>query len=436
MQVPYGTIFRHARNRAAALLTAVALLGSPAALASPAAAAPSAAAAPADCSTAYKIEQTLDGGTTWRMCWHYNTFSGLVLDKVGYQPKGEAKPIRVLASARLAQIHVPYDDGEAEYDDVTGTDFGQELQKLRPDECPGGTIKSVKVPDRGTVAGLCVTTRARGHAYRLNNDASTDGNGHLYTAQGKDLLVYTVNKASWYEYITEWRFASDGTISSNVGATGSLSPYDFDGGDSRGWPIGKGSQAKAESHAHNVFWRLDFALDGSTRTKAEQYDSKVTPPSGRGSPTTTTRRTPITKELSGDRTDMRWWRVVSTAGKNKDGHPRSYEIVPGASQKHPGRPYTRHDVFFTQYKACEQYASDNPGCPNGSPTSVDRFVNGETLTHPITWVNIGFHHIARDEDQQPMPVHWQGFSLAPRDVTAMNPLTPRDLAGANGHPHP
>ncbi|MEW2319372.1 copper amine oxidase [Streptomyces bauhiniae] len=435
MHVPYGTLFRHARNRAAAILSTVALLGSPAVLAGPAAAAPAAPPAPADCSTAYRIEQTLDGGTTWRMCWHYNTLSGLVLDKVGYQPKGEAKPIRVLASARLAQVHVPYDDGEAEYDDVTGTDFGQELQKLRTDECPGGTVKSVKVPDRGAVPGLCVTTRARGHAYRLSNDASTDGNGHLYTAQGKDLLVYTVNKASWYEYITEWRFASDGTISSNVGATGSLSPYDFDGGDTRGWPIGKGAQAKAESHAHNVFWRMDFDLDGSSRTKIEQYDSKVTVPSGRGSPTTSTRRTPITKELSGDRTGMRWWRVVSTAGKNKDGHPRSYEIVPGAGQKHPGRPYTRHDVFFTQYKACEQYASDNPGCPDGSPTSVDRFVNGETLTHPITWVNIGFHHIARDEDQQPMPLHWQGFSLSPRDVTAMNPLTPRDLAGVNGRPH-
>ena len=26
-----------------------------------------------------------------------------------------------------------------------------------------------------------------------------------------------------------------------------------------------------------------------------------------------------------------------------------------------------------------------------------------------------------------MPVHWQGFSIAPRDVTAMNPLTPAEL---------
>ncbi|MEB8339218.1 copper amine oxidase [Streptomyces endophyticus] len=390
------------------------------------------AAAPA-CSDAYRIEQTLDGGTTWRMCWHYNTLSGLVLDDVSYQPKGEAQPIRVLTSARLAQVHVPYDDGEAEYDDVTGTDFGQALQNLKPGECPGGTIKTVKVPDMGNVKGLCTTTRARGHAYRLSDDDSTGGSGKVFSAQGKDLLVYTVNKASWYEYITEWRFASDGTITSNVGATGSLSPYDYDGTDGKGWPIGKGASAYAESHNHNVFWRLNFGLDGSPKAKVEQYDSKVTPPQGDGSPKTKTTRTPVTKELAGDIKDMRWWRVVSTAGKNKDNHPRSYEFVPGRSNKFPGRAFTKHDVYFTEYKKCEQYASDNPAANCGG-TSVNKWVNGQTLKHPITWVNIGFHHIARDEDQQPMPVHWQGFSLAPRDVTAMNPLTPADLAGQNGVP--
>ncbi|MFD7775626.1 copper amine oxidase [Streptomyces sp. NPDC059753] len=423
-----------ARARAAVALTSLALLGTAVSAAGPATAAPQvpAAAAPA-CSTAYKIEQVLDGGTTWRMCWHYNTLSGLVLDNVSYQPKDEPEPIAVLTSARLAQVHVPYDDGENEYDDITGTDFGYALQNLKPGECPGGTIKTVKVPDRGDVQGLCTTTRARGHAYRLNDDASTGGSGKVYTAQGKDLLVYTVNKASWYEYITEWRFSSDGTITSNVGATGSLSPYDYNGTDGKGWPIGKGARAYAESHAHNVFWRLNFGLDGSPKSKVEQYDSKVTAPSGGGSPTTKTTRTPVTKELAGDAKDMRWWRVVSTAGKNKDGHPRSYEFVPGRTSKFPGRSFTKHDVYFTEYKKCEQYASDNPAGHCGG-ASVDKWVGGQTLTHPITWVNIGFHHIARDEDQQPMPVHWQGFSLAPRDVTAMNPLTPADLADQNGVP--
>ncbi|MGD6742533.1 copper amine oxidase [Streptomyces sp. BH106] len=427
-----------ARIRPAAVATGLAvtaLLAGTLATAPAATAAPPqapAAAAPA-CSDAYRIEQTLDGGTTWRMCWHYNTLAGLVLDDVSYQPKGEAQPIRVLTSARLAQVHVPYDDGEAEYDDVTGTDFGQALQNLKAAECPGGTIKTVKVPDMGNVKGLCTTTRARGHAYRLSDDYSTGGSGKVYQSQGKDLLVYTVNKASWYEYITEWRFASDGTITSNIGATGSLSPYDYDGTDGKGWPIGKGASAYAESHSHNVFWRLNFGLDGSPKAKVEQYDSKVTPPNGDGSPTTKTTRTPVTKELAGDVKDMRWWRVVSTAGKNKDNHPRSYEFVPGRSNRFPGRAFTKHDVYFTEYKKCEQYASDNPAANCGG-TSVNKWVNGQTLKHPITWVNIGFHHIARDEDQQPMPVHWQGFSLAPRDVTAMNPLTPADLAGQNGVP--
>lgn len=387
---------------------------------------------PPPCSVPYRIQQTLDGGTTWRMCWRYDTDAGLVLDNVSYQPKGEAAPIRVLKNARLGQIHVPYDDGNAEYDDLTGAGFGWGLENLAPAECPGGTIRTVKVPELGNVKGLCATTRARGHAYRLASDEGTK----VWQAQGKDLLLYTVNKVAWYEYITEWRFSSDGTISANVGATGSLAPDDYNAGDGRGWPIGNdGARSTATSHSHNVFWRLNFALDGTPKDRIEQYDSVVTPPRGRGGPTTKTTRTPILKEAVGDAKTMRWWRVVSATGKNKDGHRRSYELVPGASNKHAGRGFSKHDVYFTRNRACEKFASNNiVDCGAGAPDSVDKWVNGEALTDPVVWVNIGFHHIARDEDQQPMPVHWQGFQLAPRDVTHMSPLTPRDLAGENGAP--
>ncbi|MFI8828564.1 copper amine oxidase [Streptomyces sp. NPDC053431] len=425
---------RHART-AGTVLAAGALFGTVATTsgATPVSAAPAAPAAPApaDCSAAYRIEQKLDGGTVWRMCWRYSTDSGLILDKVTYQPPGEPAPIRVLNSAKLAQIHVPYDDGNAEYDDLTGAGFGWGLQNLKPGECPGGTITSVKVPDSGQVKGLCTTTRARGHAYRMANDEGTK----VWQAQGKDLLVYTVNKVAWYEYITEWRFSSDGTIAANVGATGSLSPGDYNATDGRGWPIGKGARDYATSHAHNVFWKLDFGLDGSTKGRIEQYDSTVTPPARDGSPTVKTKRTPVTRELAGDARNMRWWRVVSATGKNKDGHARSYEIVPGHTNTYAGRGFTKHDLYFTQARACEQFASNNIlDCGRNAPDSVDKWVNGETLTDPAVWVNIGFHHVARDEDQQPMPVHWQGFQLVPRDVTAMNPLTPADLAGQNGAP--
>ncbi|MFD7875036.1 copper amine oxidase [Streptomyces sp. NPDC059766] len=433
---------RIGRARTAAVgLSLVALAAGVTTAAGPAAARPKTApTAPAPaCSTAFRIEQKLASGTTWRMCWRFESRSGLVLEDVSYQPPGEAAPIKVLNSAKLAQIHVPYDDGKNEFNDVTDYNFGSGLVNLAPAECPGGTIRSVKVPDgmdpaHPNVKGLCTTTRSRGHAYRMQADTGDK----VYQAQGKDLLVYTVNKVGWYEYMTEWRFQDDGTVNMNVGATGSLSPYDYDAGDGRGWPLGKGARAYATSHSHNVFWRLDFGLDGSSKGRVEQYDSVVSPPAAGGQgPTNKTTRTNVTKELAGDAKDMRWWRIVSATGKNKDGHARSYELVPGPTAKYPGRAFTKHDVYFTEYNKCEQYASNNPlNCGAGHGKSVDTWVNGQTLTHPVVWVNVGFHHIARDEDQQPMPVHWQGFSIAPRDVTAMNPLTPAALAGQNGQVEP
>ncbi|MFD0317989.1 copper amine oxidase [Streptomyces flavalbus] len=432
-----------ARTRAAGTALALAALAAGATTgAGPAAARPAQgpAAAPtaaAECSEAHRIEQKLSTGTTWRMCWRYHKDAGLVLADVSYQPPGETSPIKVLSAARLSQIHVPYDDGQNEYQDLTQAGFAQGLMELKPAECPGGTLKTVKVPNawdpsRAQVKGLCTTTRSRGHAYRMQGDAANK----VFQKQGKDLLVYTVNQTGWYEYITEWRFQDDGTISMNVGATGSLSPFDYDAGDGHGWPLGEGAKDYATSHSHNVFWKLNFALDGSSKGRVEQYDSKVTPPARGGEgPRNTTTRTKVTNELAGDAKNMRWWRVVSATGKNKDGHKRSYEIVPGPSAKYPGRAYTRHDVYFTEYDKCEQFASDNLGaCPAGHGRSVDKWVDGQQLKRPVVWVNVGFHHVARDEDQQPMPVHWQGFTLTPRDVTAMNPLTPAELADQNGAP--
>jgi primary-amine oxidase len=427
-----------ARARTALALAVAGLAAGAAAGAGPAAAQPKAAPAPpADCGAAHRIEQKLSNGTTWRMCWTHNNMAGIVLEDVTYQPPGEARPIKVLNSAKLAQIHVPYDDGSEEYADLTDEYFGEGLVNLTPGECPGGTIRTVKfrntAGESNQINGLCTTTRARGHAYHMQTMTPDWSFGKKYQKQGKDLLVYAVNKVAWYEYITEWRFQDDGTIHMNAGATGSLAPQSYDAGDGQGWPIGKGAKAKALSHSHNVFWRLNFGLDGSSKGRIEQYDSKVSPPApGQRAPSNKTTRTKVTKELAGDAKNMRWWRVVSATGKNKDGHPRSYELVPGPTAKYPGRGFTKHDVYFTQYNKCEQYASGNPSCPDGHPTTVDKWVNGQTLTNPVVWVNVGFHHIARDEDQQPMPVHWQGFSIAPRDVTAMNPLTPKELAGTNG----
>jgi primary-amine oxidase len=421
-------------TRRLALTGACALLALPATTLTSADAAPEAApTAQAACSPSSTITKKLPNGTTWRMCWRNDPTSGLVLTNITYQPKHTTSPIEVLGRAALAQIHVPYDNGEFEYNDVTEQYFGANILTVKPKDCPSGTIKSVRVddpdgPGRRTVKGLCVTTQPRGFAYHGNSEHVGEDHPHIDSAQGSDLVVYTVNAVGWYHYITQWNFSDDGTITAKEGATGNLAGDEFDASDGTGWPVGKNGNAKALSHQHNVLWKLDFKPDGSWKSRVERYDTK---PNGTEATTgygrLKTKRTPITKEFKGDNSNARWWRVVSTA-RNGDNHPRSWEIVQQHTDKYASRPYTRHDLYVTQFNRCETYSNDNnSNGETGCKDHVGQFVNGQTLTRPVVWVNVGFHHIARDEDQTPMPVHWQGFEIVPRDVTDMSPLTPDRL---------
>jgi primary-amine oxidase len=394
------------------------------------------AQAPA-CSAAARIQQKLPGGTTWQMCWHNSSTAGLVLEDIGYRPKYEPKAIKVLASARLGQIHVPYDDGNVEYNDVTGVQLGSSPEPLKPKDCPGGTIKPIRVYGQN-VNALCVTTQSHGFAYHGNSGDVGEAHSHTDSAQGQDLVVYAVYSAGYYHYVNQWNFSDDGTVSMKAGATGNLSPGDFDASDGHGWPLGKASRDRATSHQHDITWRLDFQPDGSDRSRIEQYDTRQTGVKrDTGVPVMGTTRTPVAKEAAGNATPFRWWRVVSTAGKNEDGHPRSWEIVTQNPARYTGRPYTSKDVWFTQYRKCEQYPNDNRQFSSSCGADLTKFTNGEQLTRPVVWVNVGFHHIARDEDQTPMPVHWQGFQIVPRDVTSMSPLTPERLHTPHydGKPH-
>ena len=124
--------------------------------------------------------------------------------------------------------------------------------------------------------------------------------------------------------------------------------------------------------------------------------------------------------------------------QNAWGHPISYELVPiEAGHRDIGpsyEPFTNNAIYVTRVKTNERYISHN-NIISGAPENVTQFVSpAESLVGSdiVVWYGISFHHIPRDEDQTPMPIHWQGFRLAPRDVTAMSPLTPDELSGRNG----
>lgn len=371
------------------------------------------------------LARTLSSGATWSLCFGTEAKRGMVLHQVTLTPPG-AEPFLVADEIAIAQLEVPYDTGARLTSDITSYGFGGiKLQDLTETECPGERIE-LAVPNIGdgtfgetpvrTV--LCSEHTDGGLAYR------SEENGDVAVARQDRWSLATVSKVGWYEYVSRYTFGSDGSITPELGATGDLSPADYTGDSDHGAPVGDGTDERAASHAHNAVWRIDWALGGGDLA-VEQYDATPTRRTGKQAPVVDGGLVSLTRPTTARVASGRWWRVLSPATENADGHPVSYEIdlrgtdsftfVPDSEEHGHAAGY---DVAFTQADPCQLYATGNDGaCGDGV---LDYITAGRAvpLTDVVSWVAVGFHHVPRDEDQSPMQLHWQGFSVTPRDLTA------------------
>lgn len=403
---------------------------------------------PAACSQEGTIAKKLENGTSWYMCWNVDSKKGLVLESVYVKAPNDSGYRKVLDSLALAQLNVPYDSGQHLWNDLTSYGFGnQYLQKLDPAECPDGELIDVNqawLQRSGTnsayitrtIPAICVQEVETGLAYRSHEqDWGAIDDDLLFTKQGTSMVVSTISKVDWYEYQSRYEFTDGGVIAPSLGATGDISPEDF-ADPVYGWPVGSGvAGAAATSHHHNAFWRVDFGIDGASTQRARYLDSTSTATGPRG-PILTSTTTDVTGAIGLPMVKRRIYNVYAPTSANADQHPRGYEIVFGSNDPYEAQPETADQVTFTQYNACQEFASQNQNPACALQSVVDYVANSTTsnISNPVAFVNVGFHHLVRDEDQSPMPIHWQGFVLVPRDFWSMNPLTPTARECVNGNP--
>ncbi|MFI5430070.1 hypothetical protein [Aeromicrobium sp. UC242_57] len=381
------------------------------------------------------------------MCARVHPIKGLVLEKIEFAPASGSHEYtgykRVLDQIYLSQLNVPYDTGHAQFNDITSYGFGGGyLMPQVPELCLGDTVDV----DQSTVAGgqlierivkgICTDEVATGLA--THSQEKQGANGPRVIQQGTALEVSSVSKISWYEYQQKMTFDDHGGIDVGLGATGDLAiggpgSVFFSADQDLGWPVGPsvdGQDYYATSHWHNAIYRVDFGIDSGQTQQVEQWDyasggnDQAPIIEGAG-----THKTSAFHAIEGQDNDrLSWWRVSNPSSTNKDGHARSYEIV-NRNVADTFIPVTQPLVSFTNANDCQEYASDNlnPDCPNQNV--LDYVVqDAAPLTDPVAWVNVGFHHIDRDEDQSPMPVHWQRFQLVPRDFFAQSPsITPERI---------
>ncbi|GAA3707341.1 hypothetical protein GCM10022377_21350 [Zhihengliuella alba] len=399
-----------------------------------------AAATAPECATGESLIHEFENGAAWTMCWSVGADRGLVLTDVVYSSPDQGEH-RIIDSIALAQLEVPYDSGERLTSDITDAGFGgTRMKTLTEQEC-SGERHATEIPNIGEGEYgpsperevLCSTSVEARLGYRSFE------NGTLTTAQTSEWNVYAISKVGWYEYISQYTFTSSGAIRPQLGATGDLSPVDY-ADEEHGWPVGEGEADYAASHSHNAVWRVDWGL-GDGAQAVEQYDAVDTGDEGDESRIVEGSLMPIEHPAVARKEDRRWWRVLSPETLNADGHPISYEIglektdsFTALRDEHHHGADSGYDVAFTNAKDCELYATYNPAdCGRGV---LDFIANGkeEPLEDVVSWVAVGFHHVPRDEDQSPMEMHWQGFSLSPRDLFAQRPGVPDGREGLNGQP--
>lgn len=395
-----------------------------------------------DCEeNAEPLAQTMSSGSTWSMCFSVHDKRGMILSDIHFAPVDE-EPEQLIHEMSLAQMEVPYDDGERLTSDITAAGFGgTAMHSLTETECTGEKI-SVPVANIGDGSEfgdsperdvLCSETADSGLSYRSHAE------GELTVARGDEWRLSTISKVGWYEYISEYVFGSDGSIRPALGATGDLSPVDYTDED-HGWPIGDGEADYAASHAHNVVWRVHWGLGEDENLDVEQYDAEDTGDMGSESPIVEGSLVDVDEPSSHEGDDRRWWRVLAPETLNEEDRPISYEINLGRSdsftfvddEEHHGDD-AGYDIAFTNYDECEEFATENRGdCGRGVPEYIDD--DDEPLDDVVSWVAVGYHHVPRDEDQSPMELHWQSFLMNPRDLTATRADVPPGREGISGIP--
>ncbi len=356
------------------------------------------ATAQPNCAAESRITHNFDNGSQWDLCWESRIRENLVLSDIHFTPPG-GEPFKVLASARLSQLHVAYDDSDVTYNDVTQFGLGGSyLTTLDNTDCPTGRLLDVQ-----TRPALCLwETRA--------------DNGHLTPSRGAtaaSLNLFSVSQVGAYAYVVNWKFYDDGTFEPGVGATGALQRSS----DNTELPFGRVLQGDPDtlwlSHTHTYYWRLDFDLGTSATDDVVSELRYQIDESGRRNLNTEVFATEQARII--DPAAHLLWRIMDNASATAPGY--QFEPVRNGHrfERKEVEPYTEFDFFVTVGNDCERFASQNarfnPDCLNHVLQYVDgQSIEGEDV---VLWNRVSFHHTPRSEDQRHMHTHWDDFSIRP-----------------------
>lgn len=368
----------------------------------------------------------------WRIRLGFNVREGLTLHEIGYEEAGQVRPI--MHRAAVCEMVIPYGDPRPGAFRRNAFDTGENgigpfLEELSLGcDCLGliryfdvtshdwtGTPKTIR-------NAICMHEEDYGILWKY----PTWITGKPMVARSRRLVISSIATVGNYTYGFFWYFYQDGTIGTEVKATGVPFPSAIAVGEASQWGRVVAPGIDSHAHLHSFSYRFDMCVDGAANAVREMNFQAL--PVGPDNPHGNACRsleTPLASELAAKRTmsldTARSWKVVSTERQNRLGQPTGYRLVPGTnampfvdrtSSVARRAGYMFHHFWATPFAADELHAAgwypnQNPG-DNGLPewTQADRNLEGEDV---VVWYTLNYHHLPRPEDWPVQPVAYAGL---------------------------
>jgi primary-amine oxidase len=379
--------------------------------------------------TAWKVEWDIERRPVpERLRWRGTVVKENVyfrIKQAWFKPGPAEDWIQVLNDARLSEIFVPYNDGKVRWYDVL--DHGH-LWSVADDE-EAGPSGQVLGKERFVVAEL----RDRGLAYK---------NVDKRSRRGQEFVLWSNLNAGNYNYLIQYGFQDNGTISFQLGATG----------QNLHLPTGKlKHEYPRMGHVHSACWRLGVQLGpaGKSKNANTAYLVKhVERPEGKGLADQVPMLFNDGNEGYADWAPEEFTRVrienpEVTMGRNRQ--PIAYELVAqrqGSSRHYGSRAvfgkqrteeFSLHDFWVTRADAEQFYYTEVP--EYFARLKAFKKAPGKVVgTDLVLWYTSSVLHDPRSEDGLspdhgrppvgPALTAWSGFELRPRHVFTSTPLFP------------
>lgn len=320
--------------------------------------------------------------TAWCVRWEEFGHKGLQIVEAWFKRTADEQWMQVLGYSGPVEIFVPYHTGDLRLYDLQ---FGHLKEARLVDAGPFGTLLGQSKPV------VIKEVRDRGIAWKSDYEVR----------RGEELVLWATYEAGNYEYIMQYGFRDDGTITFRVGATG------YNHSD----PV-----RTFEGHTHTVLWRIDpefGAPDGGEEARLTHHYEVTTDPAA------VDYFESIDYEKGEDWNPRQFdaLRIV-TRGRNAHDHNPGYELVHSrtGTSRHV-EPFSHFDFMVTAAKADEVHPE---------AWQVPGFANGESLQSKdlVIWATSSSHHDPSGEDQKATLVKWSGFDWEPHDLFETTPLFP------------